>query len=302
MADDQTREDAPGKEPIGQDDIDALMNAAGGGEASAEDPAAVPDTPESGGVVDQASIDALFDNGPGEGAAAAAAPTTGDSSAADRPSSAEIDQSDIDALLAGGGATEGSESGGGAGSTSAEAPAAGSQAIDQGDIDALFSGGGSDAGSAASSPAAPAPDEPAAAVDTRLDSLGRPFDEAAAAMQAAIDEENAAKAATAENVSPVELPELAPDVDGASGHHRMSMLNDVKLRVKIELGKTRMRVEDVLKLGDGSVVELDKLAGDPVDVFVNGRLIARGEVLVLNDNFCVRINEVMTADPHRVSA
>ncbi|MCH7704815.1 MAG: flagellar motor switch protein FliN [Planctomycetes bacterium] len=121
-------------------------------------------------------------------------------------------------------------------------------------------------------------------------------------MQAAIEEEQAAKAATAENASPVELPELAPDVDGAVGPNRMSMLNDVKLRVKIELGKTRMRIEDVLKLGDGSVVELDKLAGDPVDVFVNGRLIARGEVLVLNDNFCVRINEVMTADPHRVSA
>lgn len=263
MADDQTREDAPGKEPIGQDDIDALMNAAGGGDASAENPAAAPDAPESGGVVDQASIDALFDNGPGEGAAAAAASTAGDTTAVEGSSSAEIDQSDIDAL---------------------------------------FSGGGSDTGSAASSPAEPTPAEPAAAVDTRLDSLGRPFDEAAAAMQAAIEEEQAAKAATAENASPVELPELAPDVDGAAGPNRMSMLNDVKLRVKIELGKTRMRVEDVLQLGDGSVVELDKLAGDPVDVFVNGRLIARGEVLVLNDNFCVRINEVMTADPHRVSA
>ena len=260
MADDQAREDAPGKEPIGQDDIDALMSAAGGGDASAEDPAAAPDAPESGGVVDQASIDALFDNGPGEGAAAA---TAGDTTAAEGSSSADIDQSDIDALL---------------------------------------SAGGSDTGSTASSPAEPTPAEPAAAVDTRLDSLGRPFDEAAAAMQAAIEEEQAAKAATAENASPVELPELAPDVDGAAGPNRMSMLNDVKLRVKIELGKTRMRIEDVLKLGDGSVVELDKLAGDPVDVFVNGRLIARGEVLVLNDNFCVRINEVMTADPHRVSA
>jgi flagellar motor switch protein FliN/FliY len=54
-----------------------------------------------------------------------------------------------------------------------------------------------------------------------------------------------------------------------------------------------MFVEDVLRLGDGAVVELDKLAGDPVDVFVNDRKVARGEVLVLNDNFCVRISEIL---------
>jgi len=73
----------------------------------------------------------------------------------------------------------------------------------------------------------------------------------------------------------------------------IDLLRDVDLNVKIELGRSRMLVEDVLKLGEGSVVELDKLAGDPVDVFVNDRLVARGEVLVLNDNFCVRINEIV---------
>ena len=71
-------------------------------------------------------------------------------------------------------------------------------------------------------------------------------------------------------------------------------LRDVDLHVKIELGRTKMLVEDVLKLAEGSVVELDKLAGDPVDVYVNDQLVARGEVLVLNDNFCVRINEIIT--------
>ncbi|MBC23877.1 MAG: flagellar motor switch protein FliN [Phycisphaerae bacterium] len=71
------------------------------------------------------------------------------------------------------------------------------------------------------------------------------------------------------------------------------MLDDVNLDVRIEMGRTRMLIEDVLKLKPDSVVELEKAAGDPVDVFVNGRLIARGEVLVLNDNFCVRINEVI---------
>jgi flagellar motor switch protein FliN len=75
----------------------------------------------------------------------------------------------------------------------------------------------------------------------------------------------------------------------------IELLKDVDLNVKIELGRTRMLIEDVLRLGEGSVVELDKLAGDPVDVFVNEQLVARGEVLVLNDNFCVRINEIVTA-------
>ena len=73
----------------------------------------------------------------------------------------------------------------------------------------------------------------------------------------------------------------------------IDLLGDVNLNVKIELGRTRMLVEDVLRLSEGAVVELDKLAGDPVDVYVNQRHIARGEVLVLNDNFCVRINEIV---------
>ncbi len=74
----------------------------------------------------------------------------------------------------------------------------------------------------------------------------------------------------------------------------LDLVRDVELDLKIELGRTHMYLEDVLKLRKGSVVPLDKLAGDPVDVYVNGRLIARGEVLVLNDNFCVRVAELIT--------
>ena len=89
--------------------------------------------------------------------------------------------------------------------------------------------------------------------------------------------------------------ELQPLVDTGKNARPegIDLLGDVNLDVKIELGRTRMFVEDVLRLKDGAVVELEKLAGDPVDVFVNERLIARGEVLVLNDNFCVRINEIV---------
>jgi flagellar motor switch protein FliN/FliY len=89
---------------------------------------------------------------------------------------------------------------------------------------------------------------------------------------------------------------LAGVAGSNSGIANIDLLRDVTLNVKIELGRSRMYVEDILRLSEGSVVELDKLAGDPVDVFVNDRLVARGEVLVLNDNFCVRIGEIVTQD------
>lgn len=114
-----------------------------------------------------------------------------------------------------------------------------------------------------------------------------------------------AEQAIASVASPIDpgVPGLAPfelkDLAGspASGDKAtLELLNDVDLDLRIELGRTRMYLEDVLKLKRGSVVTLDKLAGDPVDVFVNGRLVARGEVLVLNDNFCVRVTELLTGD------
>ena len=71
------------------------------------------------------------------------------------------------------------------------------------------------------------------------------------------------------------------------------LIQDVALELKIELGRTLMQLEDVLQLKKGGIVTLDQLAGEPVDIYVNGRLIARGEVLVLNDNFCVRVAELI---------
>jgi flagellar motor switch protein FliN/FliY len=98
---------------------------------------------------------------------------------------------------------------------------------------------------------------------------------------------------------PVDLPRF--DARAGEGAARgLDLLSDVNLNVRIELGRTRMLVEDVLRLGEGAVVELDKLAGDPVDVFVNGRPVARGEVLVLNDNFCIRISEILDEAKERV--
>lgn len=125
-------------------------------------------------------------------------------------------------------------------------------------------------------------------------------------VKAAEDAIAAAKSAQGEGASPAtaattdrtttskfEVPGLTRPADDRTPEG-INLLDDVALNVKIELGRTRMLVEDVLRLGEGSVVELDKLAGDPVDVYVNDRPVARGEVLVLNDNFCVRINEILS--------
>jgi flagellar motor switch protein FliN/FliY len=153
-----------------------------------------------------------------------------------------------------------------------------------------------DASSTPAEPAAAAPD-PVTDASATADPSGD-FDSANS--QADIDEllkqatfdDVAQPAGAGPDTSPFELPsfhQVMADAQASS----IDLLRDVELNVKIELGRSRMLVEDVLKLAEGSVVELDKLAGDPVDVFVNDRLVARGEVLVLNDNFCVRVNEIV---------
>jgi flagellar motor switch protein FliN/FliY len=93
-------------------------------------------------------------------------------------------------------------------------------------------------------------------------------------------------------ISPFELKSFT---DSSSSHEvsTVDLVRDVQLDLNIELGRTHLYLEDVLKLRKGSVVSLDSLAGDPVDIYANGRLIARGEVLVLNDNFCVRVAELV---------
>ncbi len=214
-----------------------------------------------------------------------------------------IGQDDIDALLGDAGAAEGAD---------AQAPAAAPQAdagdsgaVSQSDIDALLSAAQEEA-------EAPPGDSTPSAEDERVDASGNKPDEAAAMAPVIEEEQAAAQAAdavqavqsgqTAPQTPAFQMPELAEAPPVAAVGSRLDMLMDVNLRVKIELGRTSMLVEEVLKLGEGSVVELDKLAGDPVDVYVNDRLIARGEVLVLNDVFCVRVNEVLSRDPHRIGA
>jgi flagellar motor switch protein FliN/FliY len=77
----------------------------------------------------------------------------------------------------------------------------------------------------------------------------------------------------------------------------LDLLMNVSLGVTAELGRCTMRVSDVLKIGRGSIVELDRLAGTPIDVLVNARLIARGEVVAIDDRFGVRVTEVVARRP-----
>ena len=80
--------------------------------------------------------------------------------------------------------------------------------------------------------------------------------------------------------------------DGSS--RRLDMLLDVPLEVNVELGRTRMTIQDLLQLGPGSVIELDKVAGEALDILVNGRLVARGEAVVVNDKFGIRITDIVS--------
>jgi len=82
--------------------------------------------------------------------------------------------------------------------------------------------------------------------------------------------------------------------NGESSSRRLDMLLDVPLEVNVELGRTRMTIQDLLQLGPGSVIELDKVAGEALDILVNGRLVARGEAVVVNDKFGIRITDIVS--------
>jgi flagellar motor switch protein FliN/FliY len=90
----------------------------------------------------------------------------------------------------------------------------------------------------------------------------------------------------------VTYQELRPTGPAASAGD-LAKLADVTLNVTVELGRTRLKVKDLLALGTGSVVELDRIAGAPVDILVNGTLIARGDVVVVDDELGVRVSEVI---------
>ena len=82
---------------------------------------------------------------------------------------------------------------------------------------------------------------------------------------------------------------------GGDGDKNMDMILDIPVNLSVEIGRTKISIRNLLKLNQGSVVELNRLAGEPMDIFVNGTLIAHGEVVVVNDKFGVRLTDVISA-------
>jgi len=93
----------------------------------------------------------------------------------------------------------------------------------------------------------------------------------------------------------------APSIPGGDDHRssrmdfsKLKMILDIPLKVSVELGRTKMLVNDLLQLGQGSVIELDKIAGEPMEILINDKLVAMGEVVVVNEKFGVRLTDVVS--------
>ena len=122
-----------------------------------------------------------------------------------------------------------------------------------------------------------------------------------AAGEEAIADDWAAALAESEASAPVvatsPAANLFPQLSGsaaASGREDIDRVLDIPVQLTVELGRTRIPIKHILQLAQGSVIELDALAGEPMDVLVNGFLIAQGEVVVVNDKFGIRLTDIVT--------
>ncbi len=103
-------------------------------------------------------------------------------------------------------------------------------------------------------------------------------------------------AAPVESVAPASFANFAPSLAGpaAASGNDLNMILDIPVQLTVELGRTRVPIKNILQLAQGSVVELETLAGEPMDVLVNGFLIAQGEVVVVNEKFGIRLTDIVT--------
>jgi flagellar motor switch protein FliN/FliY len=207
----------------------------------------------------------------------------------------EIGQEDIDHILKRAQSAAASASG----DAVSEPGADGNATLDQRELQTLLQSSGNAAGSASESDTAVASDPKASTArdtgppvaDRTTDDLDVLFRQATEALNS-IDEPSDGMPP---GLAPFELRDFS-GTPASTEKASLDLLREVELDLKIELGRANLNLENVLRLRAGSVVPLDKLAGDPVDICVNGRLIARGEVLVLNDNFCVRVAELVAGE------
>jgi flagellar motor switch protein FliN/FliY len=121
-------------------------------------------------------------------------------------------------------------------------------------------------------------------------------DAMAAEWAAALAEAKGPEAATevqTDQIAPASFQNFTP-TSGATAGNDINMILDIPVQLTVELGRTRIPIKHILQLAQGSVVELDALAGEPMDVLVNGYLIAQGEVVVVNDKFGIRLTDIVT--------
>lgn len=127
--------------------------------------------------------------------------------------------------------------------------------------------------------------------EAAADAIGED-DWAAAMAEQAIAESSAAAAPAAQ---PAQIFEnLGGDMSRGAVMNELDMILDIPVQITVELGRTKLTIKNLLQLAHGSVVELDAMAGEPMDVLVNGTLIAQGEVVVVNEKFGIRLTDIIT--------
>lgn len=112
---------------------------------------------------------------------------------------------------------------------------------------------------------------------------------------AAIAEQKSTEHAVVDSAQPANIfQRLTPAAAGTDANNDIELILDIPVSLTVELGRTRIPIKHILQLAQGSVIELDALAGEPMDVLVNGCLIAQGEVVVVNEKFGIRLTDIVT--------
>ena len=95
------------------------------------------------------------------------------------------------------------------------------------------------------------------------------------------------------NIQPAQFQSFSNDMGAMAGQENIGLIRDVPLQVTVELGRTQKSISEILDFAPGTIIELEKIAGEPIDVLVNGKFVAKGEVVVIEESFGVRVTEII---------
>ena len=277
--------------------------------AAAPAPAPAPEPSGGGRIMSQEEIERLMSGGGAPEPAPAPEPEPSGGS------NRMMSQEEIERMLAGGGASEPAPA------PEPEPSGGSNRMMSQEEIERMLAGGGASEPAPAPTPAPPPPQQPApapapaqtappppqpapaapAAQPVTAADMSSMMAAMVAAVTTAMANNNAAAAAVQQRpepkviaTKPVAMKELnVEEVLGKEQAQNLDLIMEVPLQVSVEIGRTQRKVQEILGFSKGSLVVLDKLAGDQVDLFVNGKCIARGDVVVIDDNFGVRVTEIV---------